>query len=215
MVRLLGIACIAMALLTVAESTYGFGTDDVIVRITKTGEIAPFKVSFDVMLRDRIGALQLKAIAEEIWKPGYERTFIGYFVQELGTEGGYWATTHWAGSKVDVRVFGLSKTEAAKQRRSKGPPVPDGAKLVGRWFFAGKVGGHVVIYRQKGKTFVFQRYPDGSGSPDEVREERHKDGRGFRVIDDYYDLWVLTPAGGLEVWDATGRVNFLIGERIE
>ncbi len=177
----------------------------------KTVETGILKISYDVILKRRITKNELRKIAESIkaQHPNTERVFIGYFIagtaQAKTRIDGHWGSSHWQGNRVQL-LPGLSDDDVQKQRRAKRPTLPEGGKVLGRWFVPGGYGGHVVIYKKDGKTYLHQRYHDGSGSPSIVSVGSHKAGTAFRE-DRAFDYFVVTPTGDLEFWDNSGKLN--------
>lgn len=185
--------------------------ENVVQEIIKTDEIGQLKVSYDVILKRRITKDELEQLARAIKAkhPYTERVFIGYFIAGTAQakpprHDGHWGSSHWEGNQVRL-VPGPSEADIAARRKAKGPPVPDGAKVLGRWFVPGGYGGHVVIYTKDGKTYLHQRYHDGSGTPDEVTARKHKAGTAYREPGGY-DYFVVTRAGDLELWDNSGKL---------
>ncbi len=182
-----------------------------IKNVIQTDNIPPHKISFDVILKRRITKDELEKIARAIkaQHPNYDRIFIGYFI--VGTAqaktriNGHWGSSHWEGDKLHL-MPGPSETDIAKRRAAMGPPVPDGAEVVGRWFVPGSYGGHVAIYKKDGKAYAHQLYLDGSGTPSEVVAQKHKSGTAYKESGSY-DYFVVNKAGNLEMWDKSGRLE--------
>jgi hypothetical protein len=181
--------------------------ETVIKEVIQTDRRSPYKVSFDVVLKKRIKEPELEVIARAIkdQNAGYERVFIGYFIAGTNRDSGYWGTSHWEGDTVRL-VPGPSEADIEKWRSAAGPSVPEGAKVLGRWFIPGGSGGHVVIYEQGGKTFVHQRFHDGSGTPSVVVTRKHKAGTAYNEANTY-DYFVVTNDGNLELWDNSGPLG--------
>lgn len=184
--------------------------DSVIQEIIRTDNIPPLKVSYDVILKRRITKDELEKIARSIktQNQGYERVFIGYFIagtpQALTRNEGYWGSSHWEGNNVRL-VPGPSDADEEVQWTSKSLTVPEGSTVHGRWFIPGNYGGHIVIYSNKGNTYVHQRLHDGSGSPEMAYPRKHKSGTAYR-LEGMYDYFVVTDGGELELWDRSGRL---------
>lgn len=186
--------------------------ENVVQEIIKTDHIGQLKVSYDVILKRRITKDELEQLARAIkaQHPNTERVFIGYFIAGTAQaapprHNGHWGSSHWEGDQVRL-VPGPSEADVAKQRAAKGPPVPDGATITGRWFIPGVYGGHVAIYDTDGKTYLYHRWHDGNGSPAEVASRKHKAGTAYRE-EGTYDYFVVTRAGDLELWDNSGKLD--------
>ncbi len=186
--------------------------ENAVQEIIKTDEIGQLKVSYDVILKRRITKVELEQLAHAIKTkhPYTERVFIGYFI--AGTElakpprhSGHWGSSHWDGDKVRL-VPGLSEADFEARRAAKGPPIPSGAKVVGRWFLPGGPGYHVAIYKKNGVTYLHQLYHDGSGSPAVVTAYKHRAGIAYREKGIEGDF-VVTPGGDIELWDSSGKLD--------
>jgi hypothetical protein len=214
MTKSVGKAALLFALLLVGfKLSAALAEEPSVLKIVKTDERPPYKISYDVTLRERVDKATLERIARQIWRPGYELTFIGYRLDSQSVDSAYWATTHWDGDKVAVVVSGLEKGQVEKLQAEKPPDTPKGAKTMGRWLSLHAAGGHFVLYRLKGKMFLLQRYPDGTLSTDEVFDKPHRSVRALRIAGTS-DYWVITTTGQLEAWDSDGKVGWFRAQRL-
>lgn len=84
--------------------------------------------------------------------------------------------------------------------------VPVDSKIVGEWVFS--FGGdytRVSIYQNNGVDYLYQLFPDGSGSPVKVRVETTTNGKTI-AEDGANEFWLLDKDGSLELHDKQGLI---------
>jgi len=85
---------IAVSSDSVATEPYTVISDTTLLRI---------KRSVDVRLENQITEQQLHDIAKEIFRSGYDKTFILYYLPGMQVDSGAWATTHF-NPKLKIRI---------------------------------------------------------------------------------------------------------------
>jgi hypothetical protein len=156
-------------------------------------------------LSEPIRESELRAIGQEIHQahPGFQRTFIAYWLPDMVVGTGAWATTHY-NPELEVRVLGMS----VEQEKALRPTVPD-SRVIGHWRDRSQVGGFMTITRDGSATEFVQRFTDGSELRRKVREQRSGGTRRFepteRVTDGEY--YILATDGWLEIHDDDGLIK--------
>ena len=170
--------------------------------ITKDESMQNIKRSVEVLLPNRIDESELERLAQDIYKTGFERTFIGYRIK--GDEGGvYWATTHY---NPDLKVAILGSTSDEHETVISSDLNVDG-DLVGYWLVNWGYEYKAAIYERQGSTYMATNFSDGSGSTTELYvqnehgEVRYYDESG-KERGEYYQIG---SDGSLQFWSSNGN----------
>jgi hypothetical protein len=183
--------------------------DDVSFTIIESNILPGIKRSLDIRLNKKVSKETLAAIAQELKAQDpqvYERTFMAYLLPGMTVGAGAWATTHF-NPDLEVRILGLTLEE---ERKIAAQPEPDNSEVIGRWLDDRPFVGHrVTIFREQGKLFMEQIFPDGSSSKKDLKETRTRQGRRFDEIEGsaYGDHWLLDSDGNLQLRDDEGLIS--------
>ncbi len=174
------------------------------------------KRSVEIILESKISKENLRLLAQKIKNSDsteYQRTFIGYYLNEK-EKNGYWATTHY-NPNLEVRILGLSKEDEASLTK----PVVSTAdrKVVGVWIDDRPgIGAKMTIYySKKGKLFLESTYSDGSSGKKEMKEMPVKNGKRIEDIDgnDFGEYFIINNASQLEFWSENG--NYYTAKKVQ
>ncbi len=182
---------------------------DVEFSVIEESTLPGVKRSLDVRITHRVSELELRAIAEDLKNRDpdhYDRTFIVYYLPGMEPGAGGWATSHFD-PELDIRILG---TTVEQEERLASPSETESAQdVIGVWASDQPyMPARTTLYREGGKTFILQRYSDGSGSPAEVVESETRSGRRYQKPGSG-DYFLLTSSGELEIRDAEGLIATL------
>ena len=68
----------------------------------KKGSHENTQISWEIVLKRPVTEKELRTLAAELRAPGYQNTFIGYYLPNKPREQGYWATTNYYGDYLHV-----------------------------------------------------------------------------------------------------------------
>lgn len=170
--------------------------------ITKDESKRDIKRTVEVLLPERVDKAELERLAGDIYKGGFERTFIGYRL-DGEQEGAYWATTNY-NPNLEVRILGSTGGE---HEAATSNAIDVDGDLIGTWLVNWGFEYKAAIYEKDERTFITTKFSDGSGKTtelnvqeidgatrfyDEGGEER---GEYYRIGDD----------GLLQFWSENGN----------
>ncbi len=163
------------------------------------------KRSVDVRLQERVSKTELTSLARKIYRPGFERTFILYYLPDMTVGSGAWATSHYNPS-LEVKILGAT-IEQAKTLNAPAPEVV-GRKVIGAWTISGLLPRRVDIYEDESGLHIATKYNDGSGSIERADKKTIK-GRLAYVEKSagYGEYYVVNARGDLELWDDQGLID--------
>jgi len=148
---------------------------DAVASSTETDRIPGMKVSFDIVLQERVDEKCLKHIVAGMYdglKSDYSKVFLGFHIKGKSKDHGYWATGH----NGNPKIIGMKKGEYEKfSRQAMRKPAKGEQVIGGPWFWERGIGSanHVLI-RKNGQLYMNTVYRDGSKAdePLEVRTVR-------------------------------------------
>jgi len=192
----------------VAPSTTSI-PDDVTYTVISEDIIPGTKRGLDIQLNKKVSEDVLRSIAMELKNAdsnSYERTFIGYYLPDMTSGAGYWATTHF-NPTLEVKILGLTSKQEGFLRQ---PTVDPSREIFGSWFDGRpNVGGKIVIFLQGPKTFMEITYKDGSSTITELSYKKSPLGLRFDDVkgSSFGDHWIAVPKGNLQLRDDEGLIT--------
>lgn len=156
----------------------------------------------EVLLPERVDEFTLKALAEKIYKDGFERTFIGYRIkgEEHGT---YWATTNY---DPNLEILFLGSEKEAYNNLKKSELQVDG-ELIGKWLVNWGYEYKATIYMKGNQVMMKTLFTDGSGgdvklSSNEINGQVRYYDEGGKERGEYY---IIASNGDLQFWSKNGN----------
>ena len=180
------------------------GIEFSIINVSTLGSL---KRTVNVRLSQRVSKDVLRMMAQKLYVPGYDRTFISYWLPHMEVGTGAWATTHF-NPDLEIRVLGMTpkQFETLIGVPSRVTILPD--ELIGKWVLdMGEESYRITIYQKQGVLYAEDTFLDGSGSTWKLIEKASPQGRRFEEsspswdADDYY---LLDNHGDLYMGDAEG-----------
>lgn len=163
------------------------------------------KRSVDVRLPDRVTVEVLEQYADQIYRKGYDRTFITYYLSGMETGGGAWATSHYD-PNLEVKIHGATIDEAGKLNNLS--VQGEGREVIGSWMVSGILSRRIDIYEESGECFMSITYKDGSSSVKEIVQSRR--GR-FQCYTEqgnrHGEYYLVNSRGQIEVRDEIGVID--------
>jgi hypothetical protein len=170
----------------------------------------PFKRGLSVRLNQKVSEDTLRKIAlrlksQEVEQ--YESTFIWYFLPDRMTDGDGWAKTDFRPT-LQVEIIGLTPEE---ENLLTNDPLPEGREPIGRWLDEGMGKCRIMIYRESGRFYLENAYPDGHKSVQELFEIPSTDSRRFERVSPSQagDRYLVYPNGTFEIRDNDGLIQRL------
>ncbi|WP_349360570.1 hypothetical protein [Stappia sp.] len=166
-----------------------------------------------VCLSDRISLEQLEEVTDYILnKRDYSNVkVIRYLID------GCRSNSAWALARMDrqsegqsefvLKITGFTKNEWLAFGRDK-KLFPDEATVFGYWDFPnqGIFKSELAAYEWNGRKYVYHRFHDGSGTPDEVIFKQQKNRTKILYPDDNTRFWVIGQDKSIELWDSEGPI---------
>ncbi|WOD29824.1 hypothetical protein RYH70_07045 [Alloalcanivorax xenomutans] len=170
--------------------------------ITKDEKFRDIKRTVEILLSERVDEEGLGKIAEEVYRSGFDRTFIGYRLEGEG-KGYYWATTNYD-PDLKVSILGSSKEDHENMISVDLKIVGD---LIGHWLIDWGGEYKAAIYDRGGKIYMKTLYSDGSGQEKEISMSN------VEGVTRYYDeggrergeFYIIGPDGHLQFWSGNGN----------
>jgi hypothetical protein len=161
-----------------------------------------------IMLKDYINETTLKKIALEVKSncpKSYQRTFIGYFVENENKDLGYWATTNF-NPTLKINIIGLTVEEKAILMNK--PKSTLDKKVLGSWIDnqSSMLINRVTLFTLDKKLYLEKIYADGSGEKKLVMKEKDKKGL-LKIIfkDKKKQYYLINKKNELEFWNDKGH----------
>ncbi|MCK4342810.1 MAG: ABC transporter permease [Phycisphaerae bacterium] len=183
--------------------------NDVTYTIIKKYVLRSIKRSLDVRLNRKVSEDVLRAIALQLKDSDpntYDRTFICYYLPGMIVDAGAWATTHF-NPNLEVRILGLTVEE---EKALKQQPDDPSREVIGSWLDERLHFGHrVTIFRQNGKVFMENKFPDGSSGKKEIVEKPSGSARKFekKAGSSVGEFYLIDKKGDLQLWDQDGLIS--------
>lgn len=168
------------------------------------------KRTVEVVLPERVDEPTLKALAETIYKAGFERTFIGYRLK--GEEdGAYWATTNY---NPNLKISFLGSDKEAHNSLISSELQVDG-EFIGKWLVNWGYEYKAAIYKKGDQVMMKTLFSDGSGqvaelSINEINGQIRYYDEGGEERGEYY---IVASNGDLQFWSENG--NYYSASSIE
>jgi len=175
--------------------------------IINVSTLRSLKRTVNVRLSQRVSEDVLRVIAQKLYIPGYDRTFILYWLPHMEVGTGAWATTHF-NPDLEIRVLGMTpkQLETLIGMPSRVTILPE--ELIGEWVLEmGELSYRITIYQKQGVLYAEDTFLDGSGSTWKLIEKASPQGRRFEECNpsqDADDYYLLDNHGDLHMGDAEG-----------
>ena len=198
-------AAVALGVAVTTAAAQGTLPQDLEYEIIKQSSFQSDRRSVDVRLSRAVEAEALEVLAMRIrdQAPGFDRTFIAYYLPGMEVDGGAWATSHF-NPELEVRVLGTPADGGStvdQLRREYGEA------LVGIWVNNSPgLSGTYAIYETESGFGLTHVWPDGSAGHEELVEESSSLGRRFREVDNTADEFYLIRGGELQLHDDLGVI---------
>lgn len=182
---------------------------DIKITVIEQNTKLTIKRSLVIMLNKKVTKEVLRTIALKLKQSDpttYERTFIAYYIKDLGIEDGFWARTDFT-PNLDVRVIGFS-IEQEKALTTKAP-VNTTRTIVGIWLNdRGSPGHRITIFYKNDSLYLERKFSDGSSGIEEMIEKALPQGRKLvevrREGNSFGDYFLINNEGELQYWDKDG-----------
>ena len=183
-------------------------TDSFSYAIIKTNIIPGIKRGLEIRLNKKISDndLRLLALKLKVLDPNqYERTFISYYLPDMKTDCGCWATTNF-NPDLEIKIIGLTLEE--EKKLSKQPP-PTNVEVLGRWMDETPLFSNLTtIFREKGKLYIEQLFSDGQRLKYELNKKKSSKGRRFdKISSSTGEYWIISPSDDLQIRDTRGLIS--------
>jgi len=190
------------------EDTNVFHTGGADVSIINIATLHSVKRTVQVRLSQRVSEDTLRTIANKLYVPGYDRTFILYLLAGMKVgEQIAWATTHF-NPNLEIKVLGLTPTQLETLVALPSSSKPSPQELIGKWIWELPYGSsnRITIYKRNGNVYYERAFLDGSGSVEIMIERASRQGRRFEdeELNDYGDYYLLDKHGDLFLGDTEG-----------
>jgi len=174
--------------------------------IIEISTLQSLKRTVSVRLNQRVSEDVLHIMAQELYVPGYDRTFILYLLphMKIGEEI-CWATTHF-NPDLEIRVLGLTPEQLEILVAMPSTVVIPPGELIGKWFWeVGELSRRITIYQKRGVLYMEQMFLDGSNSNEELIEKASSQGRRFEEYGaSWGEYYLLDHHGDLHMGDEEG-----------
>lgn len=168
------------------------------------------KRSVDVRLEGRVSEEALKTIAQKLKKQEseeYPRTFILYYLPDMKTDAGAWASSHFDAvgqPGLHVRILGTTKEE--HDHLSERAAESSEHEIIGRWMDETPFSGGLISFaEEEDGIYMIKVFQDGSeGRYELVIEEVDGEIRYRRRESTTNDYMVINSEGNLDHGDDDG-----------
>lgn len=177
-------------------------SDSIDYKIVSDESKRDIKRTVEVLLPERVDESALKALAEKIYKDGFERTFIGYRIK--GEEhGAYWATSNY---DPNLEILFLGSEKAAHNDLKKSEIQVDG-ELIGKWLVNWGYEYKAAIYMKGNQVMMKTLFSDGSSGDvkllsNEISGQVRYYDEGGKERGEYY---IIASNGALQFWSKNGN----------
>lgn len=160
------------------------------------------KRTVEVQLPGMISDKDLQEVAEDIYKSGYERTFITYVLQENPSQA--WATTHF-NPYLEITYIGQS---LADHNALSDQQLQIEGTAIGQWWVEYAYSYKAAIFSKEGEIFLTRIFADGSGDTKPLVVTDVGGVKRYQTESDIeHGEYMTIDNGNLEFWGSTGN-NF-------
>ena len=167
------------------------------------------KRSVDVRLEHRVSEGVLREIAQALYVPGYDRTFMGYYLPYMEVGEGGWATTHF-NPDINIEILGMTPDQLEYLLNLPSDVSP--REWIGEWFWEWPAGlsHRITIYRRERSLYMETLFLDGGGSNVPLKEKFSFRGRRFEEYNPSWgEYYLLDSNGDLHIGDEDGLFDTL------
>jgi len=169
--------------------------------ITKDDTLMHIKRSVEIILSQKVSKVKLEKLAKIIKNKDankYERTFIGYYIDDSSPKNTYWATTHY-NPNLEINILGSTIKEDKKLQDSRKPQ----GNVLGIWMDDRQfINQKVTIFKKNKKMYVQITYKSGKSETSQVQYKQTKN--GIKVITDSEtkQFYIIKKDGRLFFWES-------------
>jgi|DeeseametaMP0747_FD_contig_123_22501_length_5867_multi_6_in_2_out_1_7 hypothetical protein len=176
---------------------------DIDYKILSDKSLRDIKRTVEVELPGMISDKDLQEVAEDIYKGGYERTFITYVLKEKPSQA--WATTHF-NPYFEITYMGQS---LANHNDLNNQQLQIEGTAIGQWWVEYAYSYKAAIFSKEGEIFLTRIFSDGSGDTKPLNVTEVDGIKRYRTESDieHGEYMTITDSGNLKFWGSTGN-NF-------
>ncbi len=176
--------------------------DDITFTVIKDKKKDNIKRSVEVVLNKKVDMYVLEILGEKLKKSVpeiYQRTFIGYFIENNDKKSGYWATTHF-NPDLEVKILGLTIEDEEKLTIDTESSNRD---VIGSWLSTRPgMGAKITLYYEGEKLLLESAYSDGSTDINEMMKKNTSGGLRIEGAggNNYGEYFIVNSSNDLEFW---------------
>lgn len=164
------------------------------------------KGTIDIKLESKISEEQLKSVALQLKQKIFRnanRVFMSYFLPDMGSENGSWATTHFESNQFNIKINGFT---IEQEERIVNIFSSDTRNTIGRWLDTSPFSSHgLTLFKERSSIFLERIFLDGSKHTTELMPS--KTNEGIR-----YDDIVENSHGEYFTVDSQGTLHYFSQE---
>jgi hypothetical protein len=175
---------------------------DIDYKILSDKSLRDIKRTVEVELPSMISDKDLQKVAEDIYKNGYERTFITYVLNENPSQA--WVTTHF-NPYFEITYIGQS---LADHNNLNNQQLQIEGTVIGQWWVEYAYSYKAAIFSKEGEVFLTRIFADGSGDTKPLAVTEVGGVKHYQTESDIeHGEYMTIDNGNLEFWGSTGN-NF-------
>lgn len=170
------------------------------------------KGTISLQLESNVSEEELQLIANEIKQKIFrnaKRVFMFYFLPDMQTDSGAWATTHFEQDQLDIRINGFTIDQKEKILDAFSL---DTRNVIGRWIATSPFVSHgLTLFKEGNRIFIERRFFDGSIQTNEVKSSSTTKGIRYDDIkdDSHGEYFIVDGMGSLHYFSDEGEFMVL------